>query len=185
MLLISEKLSRYDKIQSSLADLTYATREQLQIINNLGGNRNSNRILLDMERMGYIKSVRYDRKIYYVDTRLKRSEIQHVLMRNNLYIKFGMPSDWKKEVPLRINGEVRLIPDAMFKRGGEIHFVEIDVMQAMKINYEKIRKYEDISKIISDQFKHRPTLIFHTISDSRRRKLKKACIKVGIKHKII
>ncbi len=185
MLLVSKKLNRYEKIRSSLADLTYATREQLRIINGLGGVRNANRILLDMERMGYVKSVRYDRKVYYVDTRLKRSEIQHILMRNNLFIKFGMPSDWKKEVPLRINGEVLLIPDAMFKRKGELNFVEIELMQAMKVNYDKIKRYKEISSIIFSQYNHTPTIIFHTVSDSRRLKLEKECEKLGVKYMII
>lgn len=88
-------------IQSKLAELTYATSEQLRVINNLGGDRNARRILLDMEKEGYIKSIRLDKKIYYVDTRLQRKEIQHTLMRNDMYIKLNMPQDWQKEVPLR------------------------------------------------------------------------------------
>ncbi len=181
MLLMSRKVSRYEQIQSSLVSLTYATRAQLQAVNDLGGERNARRILLDMERMGYIKSVRLDKKIYYVDTRLKRNEIQHTLMRNDLYIKMGMPKDWAKEKPIRSNGEILLIPDAMFTKRNEYHFVEIDNMQAMRINYDKIKKYKELSKMMFRQYKHHPTLIFYTLSDSRKNKIKSCCNKNGVK----
>lgn len=172
-------------IQSKLAELTYATSEQLRVINNLGGDRNARRILLDMEKEGYIKSIRLDKKIYYVDTRLQRKEIQHTLMRNDMYIKLNMPQDWQKEVPLRKNGEILVIPDAMFKKNNEYHFVEIDNAQNMKTNYEKIKKYKEISKMIFNQYKHHPTLIFYTTSESRKKKLAARCNAARIKYKII
>src|SRR5690625_2842699 len=163
MRLTKQKLSRYDRIQLSLAKLTYATREQLQITNNLGGDRNARRILLDMERDGYIKSVRFEKKIYYpVYKRLQRSEIQHTLMRNDLYIKFNRPDDWAKEVPIKQNGEVALIPDAMFTKNGQYHFVEIDNKQSMRTNYDKIKRYADLFKMIFKQYKHHPTLIWRS-----------------------
>lgn len=185
MLAINEKLNRYETIQSNLVDLTYATREQLQVINNLGGDRNANRILLDMERMGYIKSVRYDKKVYYVNTRLKKKEVHHILMRNDLYIKYNMPSNWKKEVPLRKNGKILLIPDAMFTKNGEYYFVEVDYMQQMKMNYEKIDKYKEVSRMIFRQYKHHPTLIFYTLSGSRKEKIRRYSNKIGVKSIII
>lgn len=185
MLAVKEKLNRYEQIQSKLVDLTYATREQLQVINNLGGDRNANRILLDMEKMGYIKSVRLDKKIYYVNTRLKKKEVQHILMRNDIYIMYNMPSSWQKEVPLRQNREILLIPDAMFKKNNEYCFVEVDYMQQMKVNYEKIEKYKEVSRMIFRQYKHHPTLIFYTLSESRKDKIRKYSNKIGVKSIII
>ncbi len=181
MLMTSQKLNRYEQIQSSLADLTYATRGQLQYINNLGGDRNARRVLLDMEQMGYIKSVRHEQKIYFVNTRLKKKEIQHILMRNDLYIKYGMPEDWKKEVPIRRNGEILLIPDAIFTLDGEYHFVEVDNMQVMSKNYEKIKKYKEVSRMIFREFKHHPTVIWYTLSDSRKEKIKTFSNRIGVK----
>src|SRR5699024_1070805 len=176
--------NRYEQIQSSLVDLTYATSEQLRVINNLGGDRNARRILLDMERMGYIKSIRHDRKIYYVNTRLRKKEIQHILMRNELYVKYGLPKDWKKEVPIRKNEEILVIPDAMFSIGGNYYFVEVDHMQQMKINYEKIEKYKEVGRMIFNKFKHHPTLVWYTISDNRKRKLEEKCREFGVKYVI-
>ncbi|HLR71975.1 MAG TPA: replication-relaxation family protein, partial [Pseudogracilibacillus sp.] len=120
-----------------MAELTYATSEQLQLINNLGGNRNARRILFEMEQDNLIKSTMHERKIYYIsnkgsdfigkgNTRLNKTEIQHALMRNDLYIELGMPPTWKKEAKLLVNDKVVLISDARFKRDNRYYFVEID-----------------------------------------------------------
>ncbi|SET84309.1 Replication-relaxation [Oceanobacillus limi] len=190
-----KKVQRQERILSSLAKLTYATIEQLQVIEDLGGYRNTHRILHQMEKDKLIKSVRYEKKIYYLSNRgserigkggvnLKKSWIQHTLMRNDLYIKLGMPKDWQKEVPISKEEEVYLIPDAMYKNKGEYHFVEIDNTQTMKTNVEKINKYKYLSSDIFKQYNHIPTLIWYSLSDIRKEKLKKACEKHGLKYKI-
>src|SRR5690606_6612046 len=158
---------REEKILLSLDELTYATREQLQIVNNLGGNRNAQRILQRMEKDKLIDSVRYEKKIYYLSNKgkqqigssqgeLKKSQIIHVLMRNDLYIRLGMPKEWYKERLVKW-GDNKLIPDATFKQKGEFHFVEIDNRQTMKTNEDKIKKYKELSHVIFQQYNHRPT----------------------------
>ncbi|WP_237049332.1 replication-relaxation family protein [Lentibacillus amyloliquefaciens] len=180
---------------SSLDELTYATRRQLQVINNLSGDRNAHRILHDMERDRLISSIRKEQKIYYLtntgkqqigssQAELKQSWVTHVLMRNDLYIELGMPGDWRKEVPAKINGEMLLIPDAMFTRNGESHFVEIDNKQKMQTNIEKIKKYKKLSDAVFGQLNHTPTLIWYSLSDIRKEKLKSACERYGVKFKI-
>lgn len=187
----TKRRQREERILSSLDDLTYATREQLQIINGLGGTRNAQRILYRMEQDRLINSVRYERKVYYLSNRgrqrigseqgeLKKSHITHVLMRNDLYIRLGMPKDWRKELPVTWDGG-KLIPDASFKKGGEYHFVEIDNQQSMATNIEKIAKYKDMSGVFFRQYNHTPTLIWYTLSDVRKRKLQEACVKYGVK----
>lgn len=96
-----------------------------------------------------------------------------------------MPSSWQKEVPLRQNREILLIPDAMFKKNNEYCFVEVDYMQQMKVNYEKIEKYKEVSRMIFRQYKHHPTLIFYTLSESRKDKIRKYSNKIGVKSIII
>src|SRR5690625_7779992 len=92
---MKRKSKPQETILPSLADLTYATREQLQIVNDLAGDRNARRVLLDMERDGLIKSLRHEKKIYYLSnrgnekigrsqSRLKKSWITHTLMRNDV-----------------------------------------------------------------------------------------------------
>src|SRR5699024_10781107 len=171
-----------------------ATQQQLQVINKLGGDRNAHRILHDMEKDKIISSIRTERKVYFLTRQgseqigidhieLKKAEIPHLLMRNDLYIKLGMPADWKKEQPIKW-GDNKLIPDATYKKGGIYHFVEIDYRQQMRTNYEKIEKYKSLSKAIFNSYKHHPTLIWHTLSDVRKKKIEEACNKHGIKFKI-
>lgn len=193
--MIKEKIRRQEKILLSLSELTYATRKQLQVINDLGGDRNARRVLLDMEREGLIKSVRYNSKVYYIsnkgsdyigksNTRLNKKEIQHALMRNDLYIKLGMPHSWQKEAKVVVNDDVVLISDARFKVADKYYFVEIDNQQSMKVNGEKIKKYRGIFEMIEQEFGYRPTLIWHTLSDVRKEKLAKLCKKHNINFKI-
>lgn len=176
-----------------MANLTYATREQLQEIEMLGGDRNARRILLEMENDNLISSIRREKKIYFLTnrgsdrvcrtkSRLKKSQITHTLMRNDLYIRLGMPSDWKKEVPIRMNDEVVLIADAMFSKSGQFHFVEIDNKQSMRTNNDKIKKYKDVFELIYKEYGHHAVLIWHTLSDVRKQRLKESCEKQGIKN---
>lgn len=193
--MVKEKIKRHERILSSLSELTYATREQLQIINKLGGDRNARRILLEMEREGLIKSVRYDKKIYYIsnkgndyigkgNTRLNKKEIQHVLMRNDLYIKLGMPKTWKKETQIIVNDEVVLISDARFNVGDKYYFIEIDHKQSMKTNVEKIKKYKEVFRMMYREFGYHPKLIWYTLSDIRKQQLIKLCQKYAVNYKI-
>src|SRR5699024_3878690 len=165
------------------------------IINNLGGERNAQRILQRMEKDKLIKAARYEKKIYYLSNRgkqqigstqgeLKKSWIQHTLMRNDLYISLGMPDSWKKEYPVKW-GSNKLVPDATFKRDGNFVFVEIDNQQTMQINKEKIKLYKELCKAIFNQYDHHLILIWYTLSDNRKGKIKEACTKAGIKFKII
>lgn len=189
-----KKAQRHEQILLRLDSLTYATRKQLQVIEQLGGDRNAHRILHDMEKDKSIASIRQEFKVYYLSNRgknrigsnqteLKKSLIKHTLMRNDLYIKLGMPSDWKIETPITW-GENKLIPDALYMKKGEFQFIEIDNTQTMQTNVDKIKKYKELSKVIFGQHKHTPTLIWYTLSDIRKRKLKESCEKTGVKYKI-
>ncbi|WP_373892764.1 replication-relaxation family protein [Virgibacillus sp. CBA3643] len=189
-----KRQQREEKILLHLDSLTYATRKQLQIISNLGGDRNAHRILHEMEKDKTISSIRTEQKVYFLSNRgkqqigsnqveLKKSWITHTLMRNDLYIKLGMPKKWYKEKPVSW-GDNKLIPDATFMRNSEYHFVEIDNQQQMTTNIDKIKKYKDLSKAIFHQHKHTPTLIWYSLSPIRKEKLQAACEENGVKFKI-
>jgi|SRR5690625_784147 len=191
-----KRQKREERILSHLDKLNFATRKQLQVIEDLGGDRNAQRILRRMEKDRTLLSVRHEQKIYYLSnkgkerigsnqSRLKRNKIKHTLMRNDLYIRLGMPKNWKNEVPVNINGKTLLIADAMYTRGSKYYFVEIDNVQTMRTNYDKIKKYKELSDMIHEQYKHYPTLIWYSLSDVRKSKLKKACEKQGIKYEVI
>lgn len=190
------KIQRHERILLSLDNLTYATREQLQVVNRLGGDRNAHRILNDMEKDGLVKSIRTERKIYYLSNRgkeqigsnqgeLKKSWITHTLMRNDLYIQLGMPETWKKEVPIRFNEKDNfLIPDAMFNKENKFCFIEVDNQQTMKTNNDKIERYGRFFKAMFQQYGEHPSLICYTLSEVRKNKLSEACRKAGIKFAI-
>ena len=187
--------TREDQILSRLDKMNYLTSKQLNKLEILAGIRNTQRILNEMERDRLLLSVRTEQKVYYLSNKgkerigsnqaeLKKNKIVHTLMRNDLYIILGMPSDWRNEKPIKLNGEVFLIPDATFKNKGEFHFVEIDNKQTMRTNTDKIKKYKDLSKVIFDNYNHTPTLIWYTLSDVRKKKLKEVCETLGVKFRI-
>jgi len=170
-----------ESILSRLNDYTYATAKQLQIAEDLKSNRNARRVLYELEKDRLIAHVRYDYKVYYLaskgrgwigsNKKLKRSWITHSLMRNDLYIKLGMPPTWKIERPITWNGN-RLTPDAYFTKQNKYHFVEIDNLQSMQNNYDKIEKYRDLFQAMYRKYKYHPTLIWCSNSEVRKNKIK-------------
>lgn len=170
-----------------MADLTYATSDQINEIERLGSDRNVRRILYEMESDNLIGSLRREKKVYYIaykgsdlidrnNPRLKRSEIDHAILRNDLYMRLGCPKDWRKEVPININGEKTLVADAVFTKGDRICFVEVDNKTAMRTNVTKIKKYAKVFNGLN-----RPsTLVWHTLIDSRKDKLRKICEEYGV-----
>lgn len=191
-----QRQKREERILLRLHDLNFATQRQLQIIENLGGTRNAHRILHRMEKDRVISSIRREQKIYYLSNkgkeqigsnqpRLGRDNIKHTLMRNDLYIKLGIPKGWKKEARINRNDKTLLVADAMYTKNNKFYFVEIDNVQTMRTNYDKIKKYKEVSDMIYRQYDHYPTLIWYTLSDVRKSKLKNTCEKQGIKYEVI
>lgn len=185
---------REEKILTTLERLGFANRKQLQVTNNLGGIRNANRILKEMERDKLINSVRYEEKIYYVDYKgqgrisnkrqLRKGLILHTLMRNDLYIYFKIPKDWEVErtIDFDYKDESKtIIPDALFTSKGERYFIEVDNTQQMQNNYDKLKSYQQLSKIIMHKEHHTPTIIYYTLTPQRKKLLEKEINKLGLK----
>ena len=144
-----------------------------------------------MESDKLIASLRREKKVYYViykgsdfigrnNPRLKQLEIDHALLRNDLYIRLGCPKDWRKEVPININGEKALVADAVFTKGNVIYFVEVDNRTSMQTNNSKIKRYAEVFNGLN-----RPaTLVWYTLINSRKVKLRKTCEMVGVNCRI-
>src|SRR5690625_1026639 len=184
---LAQKIARQERILSTLADLTYATSKQINNAINLGGDRNARRILYEMENDKLVGSLRRESKVYYLagkggdligkdNPRLKRSQIDHAVMRNELRARLGYPKDWCNEVPIKINGEVIVIADAVYSEGGRLYFVEIDNQTSMQTNNSKIKRY---AKIVRN-LKQSATLGWYTMVESRKRKLRENTEKAGI-----
>ncbi|MGG1691828.1 replication-relaxation family protein [Heyndrickxia ginsengihumi] len=170
------KQQRIESILLSLKKQGYLTRRQIQTIHNLKGDRNANRILNDMSE--YLQSFRHEmEKVYYLSrkgrervkcdvVRKKTPNIQHFLLRNQLWVYLRCPSSWKNEIKIKVDN-VSIVCDAMFYKGKIPVFVEVDVSQPMVKNRGKIEKYRKIRDLTGQEF----ILIWITELESRRTKL--------------
>lgn len=146
-------LSRSKEIVLSLAMLDYLTADQIRRIHRLGGDRNTRRVLFDLEKKGLVSSYRLERyKIYHLAKRgrdmagtdkVRKPTIHaaHFLLRNEAYIHFR-PVRWQPE-PTITWGSHTIRPDAIFyTKEGRRYILEVDVSQPMVENKEKIELYK-------------------------------------------
>jgi hypothetical protein len=121
-------------------------------------------------------------KVYYLNkegremvdaetVRKRTNQIDHFLMRNQLFIELGRPSTWETEIKLKVHKGLYVICDAKFERNGRDYIVEVDCQQSMKRNARKIEKYKEIRRLTRGGFK----LIWVTGIDSRKQKLARLC----------
>lgn len=195
MLQKAKRKLREERILLQLDDFGYATREQLQLACSLGGDRNAMRILSEMESAKLIGSYREECKVYFVTNRgygrigstkqaTKGRTSPHTLMRNDVFLRLGMPKGWRKEVTLDYS-EGRIVCDAMYEEGGKCVFVEIDHTQGMRNNYEKIDHYRQLAVEMKAQFRYTPRLLFYTDSEVRRQKLGIYMQEIGVKGEVL
>jgi hypothetical protein len=121
----------------------------------------------------------------------------HSLLRNEVYIHFQCPYDWKTEHALvmsqkapssfvifseglsPINKKI-VVCDAAFKRNGYFHLIEVDNTQDMKVNKKKIDSYREVLPAYKEET---PILYFFTKTESRKRKLEEWM--KGIRHEVM
>jgi len=185
----------------SLEKMGFATRHHLQKLHDLGTDRNAIRVLKEMNEYMHIKRV--SENIYYLnqqgrevigsDKEIKwNNQIDHHLLRNDMYIYFECPKDWENELPIIFKyqsglsyKEATIVPDATFSLNDVFHFLEVDRTQSMTENKKKISQYQLLSPAIEQQFKTKPVLVFYTTTDHRKKILEASCEKVGLKHMIL
>lgn len=171
------KEQRVEKILSSLQRFDYLTRKQIQDIHDLKGDRNANRFLMSMDE--YLGSFRNGlEKVYYLNKagrerigstiiRKKTPNIDHFLLRNQLWIHLNRPADWENEIKVQV-ADVSIVCDAKFTAPGNIPtFVEIDIHQPMANNQKKIEKYKRIKELTDQKFR----VIYATATETRKPKL--------------
>lgn len=162
----------------SLKKLHYLSRSQLQRIHRLGGVRNANKVLSDMAE--YLHTARLQENVYYLNANgrdrvgstkvlKKTNQIEHYLMRNELYIANGCPASWKQEIKLTIKGQLTIVADALFIRDKTYHICEVDNTQKMSVNREKAKKYRRLVEIAN--FEKPPKFIWITTTEYRRKQL--------------
>ena len=182
---------REEAILLLLKRFDFLTRDQLNQYFKLGTKSNTNKILNGLSE--YLTSIRDGyQSIYYLSKdgrdyvdcekiRKKGGHVQHFIMRNQFWLFYGCPRDWKSEVKIS-NGKVTAIADAVFTRNGFYHFLEVDNLQSMKENRVKINRYRDLLESLVKQFGYYPTLIWVTSTEHRRKQLENAC--EGLKVKV-
>lgn len=169
--------------------LSFLTRTQLSRIHNLGGKRNTNRILDNLEpylnhyRIGYntVYYLNSEGREYVEAKRVLRKNqfVYHTIIRNDMYIFTGKPSYWRNEIKVGDSKET-VICDALYKIGSTMKILEVDLTQKMAVNRKKIQSYADISKRVKDF----PVVVWLTCTELRRKQLTKACSDVGLKCEI-
>lgn len=188
---VKQLTQREEAILLLLKKFDFMTRDQLRQCLNLGKINNANRVLRNLS--DYLTSVREGyQSIYYLSKdgreyigcdkiRKKSNVVQHSIMRNQFWLHFGCPKDWRNELKIS-NGNTTVIADAVFTRNGFYHFLEVDHLQTMKENRTKIERYKMLMESLGKQFGYYPTLIWITTTEYRRKQLEKAC--EGLKVKV-
>jgi hypothetical protein len=181
--MIEQKIQREEAILLSLSKLDYLSRKQIQKLHNLGGDRNTRRILASIQDC--VSSFRGDNgeSIFHLNrhgrerigctvVRQSKSQSKHYLMRNDAYIHYPN-EDWKNEMKFTVDKEVSLIADAYFRHNLRRHFLEVDHLQHMSKNREKIERYKKLYQtgVFQAKMKYFPRLVWVTLTESRRKQL--------------
>ncbi|TLS53376.1 hypothetical protein FE782_03650 [Paenibacillus antri] len=184
------KIARHDAILSTLAKLDYANRSQLQRLHDLRSDRNARKVLDGMRE--FISSFRSDsgENVYHLNksgrervnsaiVRNKLSTCGHYLMRNDAYIYYGAPADWKNEARIKADGEgtSHIIVDSYFMYEMRRHFLEVDHKQHMSKNKEKIERYKRLKAtgVFQEKLRYFPRLVWITLTEARRKQLAEWC----------
>ena len=113
--------------------------------------------------------------------RRKGGHVQHTIMRNEFWLFYKGPMDWKNEVKIS-DGTTSIVVDGMFTRNGFTHFLEVDNLQTMKVNREKIKRYKSLMENLVKQIGYYPTIVWLTTTELRRKQLEDSC--GGLKCKV-
>lgn len=172
-----------------------ATIKHLRGIHDLKSYRNACFILKKIEP--YVNTTFFNKeKVYYLNKdgrsligstkEVKRNQnIEHTLLKNDVYLYLNCPIDWQAEVVLEYAVEEpnaygiiikgmsvltknKMVADAMYKRNGYTHIVEIDNTRHMQDNHKKIKSYVDCFKSLDT-----PRLEIFTTTIDRKRKFDK------------
>lgn len=169
------------------------SRSQIQKLLNVPNVRNINRILLNMSK--YLNSKRLHENVYYLNKAgrhyigmkkepPKPKQLEHRLMRSDMYMYYDCPKNWKSEHPIewqdRQRNKKKIISDAFFSQDSTYFFIEADHKQTMKKNFDKIDLYSELFPLMEKEYKVDCVLIFYTLSDARKQRLMDYCTEKGI-----
>lgn len=178
---------REESILLLLKKFDFLTRDQLNNYFRLGTKRNTNRVLHGIS--DYLMRIREGHQtIYYLSkegkdyvdcekVRKKGGHVNHAIMRNDMWFFNDCPKDWKNEIKVS-DGYSKVIVDAMFTDNwNRRHFLEVDSIQKMKENRDKIKRYKELfnNGLLQEDLGHFPTVVWLTTTEHRRKQLKVEC----------
>ncbi|MCP8970588.1 replication-relaxation family protein [Ectobacillus sp. SYSU M60031] len=180
------------KILILIKQLHFATRRHLMAVLDLGGIRNANRILKELQPYLNIHTYRKEH-VYSLNKagRLLFGEegksftahmVAHAMLRNEAWLMMGCPDDWQIETMIRYKIEDKkktILPDVkLLDDQGILCAVEIDRAQKMKANEVKLQKYAELTKYYRERYNGRkPIIYFFTITSYRCMKLEQLAAK--------
>ncbi|MFY0163509.1 replication-relaxation family protein [Bacillus anthracis] len=188
------KINRQMAILATIRKLQFATRRHLMCVHEMGGIRNANRIMNDLSI--YTSKVIHNKEyVYYLNQSghklfgegkvVHHSKMSHAILRNEAWLYLFCPDDWQVETEIRYikdNKKKKIIPDVKFRDEDRIlHAVEIDRTQKMVVNDEKLKCYEELTKIYKQKYNGKvPVIHFFTITKYREMKLEQLAAKYDV-----
>ena len=177
---------REESILLLLKRFDFMTRDQLRRYFRIGTIRHTNRVLEGLS--DYLMRIRDGTQtIFYLNkhgrqyvncdkVRKKGGHVQHTVMRNDLWLHYGCPGEWRSEIKVS-DGKATVIVDAMFTQSLRYHFLEVDHTQTMAENRTKIKRYTELynNGLLAKQLGHYPTVVWLTTTELRRQQLQDAC----------
>ena len=186
---------RVERLLMTIDKLSMASIKHLRGIHDLKSYRNACKVLKQIEP--YTQVTYFNKqKVFYLnkcgrdligsEREVKRNQnIEHTLLRNDAYIYLNCPLDWQNEAVIEyevqqpndlgiiIKGlstavKSKVVTDAMYRRNGYTHLVEIDNTRQMQDNLKKIKSYAECFKYLDT-----PRLEIFTASLDRKRKFEK------------
>lgn len=133
----------------------------------------------------YLNSFRDFENIYYLNKAgrelvgspkviTKTVQYKHTLMRNDVYIHFDCPKMWINEHKIPLDSKRSIVTDALFQIGGDQYFLEVDNLQKMKVNFQKLHLYKELYDMGKWQHSNQgrfPVILFYTNTISRKSQL--------------
>ncbi|MDZ5608436.1 replication-relaxation family protein [Bacillus pseudomycoides] len=188
------QINRQMAILATIRKLQFATRRHLMCVHDMGGIRNANRIMKDLST--YTSKIVHNKEyVYYLNQLghklfgegkvVHHSRVAHAILRNEAWLRLYCPDDWQVEAEVRYikdKKKKKIIPDVKFRdEEGILHAVEIDRTQKMVVNDEKLKCYEEFTKIYKQKYKGKvPVIHFFTITKYREKKLEQLASKYNV-----
>ncbi|MGS0471607.1 replication-relaxation family protein [Bacillus pretiosus] len=189
------KINRQMAILATIRKLQFATRRHVMSVHDIGGIRNANRIMGDLKP--YLsKTMQGKEYVYYLNKEghalfgddgkvVSRGKLAHALLRNEAWLHLFCPDEWQIETDIRYiknKEKKKIIPDVKFRdEEGILHAVEVDCSQKMKVNEEKLKKYEELTQIYKQKHNGKmPVIHFFTVTKYREKKLEELAAKYDI-----